>query len=53
MSPLFLSVVESTEEAIYNYLFMANTIKGFKNHEINSIPVNKVIKICKKYNVIQ
>jgi len=53
MSPLFLAVVEATQEAIYNSLFKARTIKGRDNHEIQSIPIKKVLEICKKYNVIK
>jgi len=53
MSPLFLAAVEATQEAIYNSLFMATTIKGWKDHEVEAIPVDRVIEICKKYHVIQ
>lgn len=52
MSPLFLGVVEATQEAIYNSLFTAVTVKGFKNHEIKSLPIEKVLEICKKYHLI-
>lgn len=49
MSPLFLAVVEATEEAIYNSLFMANDMKGYKNREMNSLPVEKTLRIMDKY----
>lgn len=52
MSPLFLAAVEATQEAIYNSMFMAKTVRGYKGHEIKSIPLDKVIEICKKYRVI-
>ncbi len=29
MSPLFEAVIEATEEAVYNSLFMATTVKGY------------------------
>lgn len=53
MTPLFLAVVEATQEAIYNSLFMATTVKGWQGHEVKAIPVDRVIEICKKYNVIK
>lgn len=53
MSPLFLAAVEATQEAIYNSLFTAPTVKGWKGHEVKSIPINKVLEILKKYNVIE
>ncbi len=52
MTPLFLAVIEATEEAIINSLFAAKTMTGRKNHKRESIPINDVIKIIKKYNRI-
>ncbi|MBL7095048.1 P1 family peptidase [candidate division KSB1 bacterium] len=52
MSLLFLAVVEATQEAIYNSLFMATDVTGFKKHQIQKIPVDEVVKISKKYKVI-
>jgi len=49
MSPLFLAVVEATEEAIYNSLFMANDMKGYKNREMKSLPIEKTLNILDKY----
>jgi D-aminopeptidase len=53
MSPLFLAAVEATQEAIYNSLFMATTVKGWQGHEVQAIPIDRVIDICKKYSVIK
>lgn len=53
MSPLFLAAVEATQEAIYNSLFMATTIKGWQNHEVKAIPIDRVVEICTRYNVIK
>jgi len=53
MSPLFLAAVEATQEAIYNSLFMATTVQGWQGHKIEAIPLDRVIEICKKYNVIK
>jgi len=53
MSPLFLAVIEATEEAILNSLFKAIPMKGWKGHYIEAIPINKVKEILKKYNIIK
>lgn len=52
MSPLFLAVVEATQEAIYNSLFSATEIIGYNGHKVSALPREKVIEICKKYGVI-
>lgn len=52
VSPLFEAVKEATEEAIYNSLFMAHTTRGFQGHEVEALPIEKVIPILKKYHVI-
>jgi D-aminopeptidase len=53
MSPLFLATVEATQEAIYNSLLMATSVRGWQNHEAKAIPVDQVREICKKYRVIR
>ncbi len=50
MSPLFLAVVEATEEAIYNSLFMAETMTGYKGRKTEALPIEKTLKIMDKYN---
>lgn len=52
MSPIFMAAIEATEEAILNSLFMANTVTGYDNHTVQSIPKEKILKILHKYNVI-
>lgn len=49
MSPLFLAVVEATEEAIYNSLFMATDIKGQKGRVVEALPIEKTLEILDKY----
>lgn len=49
MSPLFMAVIEATEEAILNALFAARTVKGYHGHTIEALPVDKVLEIMKKY----
>jgi D-aminopeptidase len=53
VSPLFQAVVEATEEAVYNSLFMANTTTGFGGRTIDALPIDKVLEICRKYNVLR
>jgi D-aminopeptidase len=52
LSPLFLAVIEATEEAILNSLFAAQTMTGRDGFEVKSIPIKEVIEIMKKYNKI-
>ena len=52
ISPLFLAVIEATEEAILNSLFAAKTMKGRDGHELKALPIDKVLEIMKKYNKI-
>lgn len=53
MSPLFLAVIEATEEAIINSLFAAKTMTGMNNNKSNSLPIDDVIQIMNKYNGIK
>lgn len=52
MSPLFLAVIEATEEAIINSLCKAQSATGVSNHRIDALPMDRVIPILKKYGVI-
>ncbi len=52
MSPLFMGVIEATEEAILNSLFMAETMTGYKGTTIKALPKEQVLPILKKYGVI-
>ena len=52
MTSLFRAVEEATQEAIYNSLFMATTIKGYKGHTREAIPLDEVTRIMKKYNML-
>lgn len=51
MSPLFMAVIEATEEAIVNSLFAAETMTS-KKGTFEALPVKKVIEIMKKYKKI-
>jgi D-aminopeptidase len=53
MSPLFMAVIEATEEAIINSLFAAETMTGKAGHSIKALPGEEVLKILKRYQVIK
>jgi D-aminopeptidase len=50
MSPLFQGVVEATEEAIYNSLFMATSVTS-RGRTVDAIPLDRVREVLQKYNV--
>ena len=50
MSPLFQAVVEATEEAIYNSLFMATTVTA-RGRTVEAIPLQRVREILARYGV--
>lgn len=51
-SPLFMAAIEATEEAIINSLFAATTTKGKGGRVVEALPVEKVLSILKKYNLL-
>jgi D-aminopeptidase len=50
---LFEAVMEATEEAIINSLFAAETKTARHNVKIEALPVEKVLEILKRYNLIR
>jgi D-aminopeptidase len=52
MSPLFLAVIEATEEAIYNSLFRASTITGH-GHTVEALPIDRTVGILRKHGVLE
>ena len=52
MSPLFLAVIEATEEAVYNSMFRATTVTG-RGHTVEAIPIEKTVEILRKHGAIQ
>jgi len=52
-SPLFMAVMEATEEAVLNSLFTAESMTGRDGHKIDALPVDDVIKILKKHKRIE
>ncbi|HVJ82565.1 MAG TPA: P1 family peptidase [Planctomycetia bacterium] len=49
MSPLFLAVIEATEEAICNSLFKANSITGKGGVRVEALPLEKTLEILRKH----
>lgn len=49
ISPLFLAVIEATEEAIYNSLFTAASVSG-NGRTVEALPIGRTVEILKKYN---
>jgi D-aminopeptidase len=50
-SPLFLAVIEATEEAIYNSLFRATTTNG-KGRTVEALPLDRTLEILRKHGLI-
>jgi D-aminopeptidase len=48
----FEAVIEATEEAIINSIFVAETLTGFENTKFGAIPIDKTIEILNKYNTV-
>jgi D-aminopeptidase len=49
-SPLFEAVIEATEEAIYNSLFMATPVT-YRGRTVDALPLDKVRAILDEYHV--
>jgi D-aminopeptidase len=52
MSPLFLAVIEATEEAIYNSIFRATTMSG-NGHTVEALPIDKTMEILREHRSIK
>lgn len=48
VTPLFLAVIEATEEAILNSLFMAKPLEGREGHRVEALPVDKLLELLKR-----
>jgi len=49
-SPLFLAVIEATEEAIYNSLFRATTTTG-RGKTVEALPLDRTMEILRKHGL--
>lgn len=52
MSPLFLAVIEATEEAIYNSLFRATTMTG-RGRTVEALPIDRTMEILRKHAIVK
>lgn len=50
MSPLFLAVIEATEEAIYNSMFRATTITG-RGRTVEALPMDRTLEVLRKHGL--
>ena len=50
-SPLFQAVVEATEEAIYNSMFKARTVRGHRGRTVEALPLRETLEILRRYGV--
>jgi len=52
MSPLFEAVIEATEEAIYNSLLRAETVRGYRG-TVRALPLDSTLAVLKRFGVIR
>ena len=50
VSPLFLAVIEATEEAIYNSLFKATTTSG-RGKTVEALPLDRALEVLRKHGL--
>jgi D-aminopeptidase len=51
LSPLFEAAIEVTEEAIYNSLFMATTVRGYRG-TATALPLDSTLAILQRHGVL-
>jgi len=47
MSPLFAATIEATAEALWNSLFMADTMTGYRGKRVEALPVDRVLDLLR------
>ncbi len=52
MSPLFLAALEATEEAIYNSMLCATTVRGHRGIG-EALPIEATLEILERYGVVR
>jgi D-aminopeptidase len=52
MSPVFEAAIEATEEAIYNSLFMATSVRGYRG-SAEALPLDSTVSILQRHGVIR
>jgi D-aminopeptidase len=52
MDPLFLATIEATEEAVYNSLFRATTMKGLNGRVVEALPIEPTREILRAHKAM-
>lgn len=52
MSPLFQAVIEATEEAIYNSLLRAESVRGYRGTAA-ALPIDSTVAVLERHGVIR
>jgi D-aminopeptidase len=52
LTPMFQAVIEATEEAIYNSLLRAVSVRGYRG-EVRALPIDSILTILKRYGAVQ
>lgn len=52
MTTLFSAVVDATEEAVYNSLFMATTTRGYNGRVVKALPIGKTVRVLRENGVL-
>ena len=47
MSPIFAATIEATAEALWNSLFMADSMTGRNGHHVDALPITQVLKMLR------
>lgn len=47
MSPLFCATIEATAEALWNSMFMAETMEGYRGSKVEALPKDKVLEMLR------
>jgi len=52
MTPFFQAVIEATQEAVYNSLFMATTMRGRNGRVVPALGIADAVDVCNRYNAL-
>ncbi len=53
LSPLFEAAIGATEEAIVNSMLKATTLRGFRSHEAEAMPINQLRQLLESSGAIR
>ena len=52
ISPLFQAVIDATEEAIYNSLLRAETVRGYRG-TVTALPLDSTVAILRRFGAVR